>query len=100
MRSDFVWLDLPQQQNYRTIGDATLEVFQHVVASYDFSFVLKVGAASKLLIEAVPLVLQEHLARRSATTVPSTDTLIPCHPTPAEAASHCVTGCRRTTTVS
>jgi hypothetical protein len=44
-QSDFVWLDVPKQQNYRTIGDSTLKVFQHVVATYDFSFVLKVGAA-------------------------------------------------------
>ena len=63
-----MWLDLPQQQNYRTIGDATLEVFQHVVASYDFSFVLKVGAASELRFQAVALVLQEHLAQLSAAT--------------------------------
>jgi hypothetical protein len=63
-RSDFVWLDLPQQQNYRTIGDATLEVFQHVVASYDFSFVLKVGAASELQRGAAALVLQQRLGAR------------------------------------
>lgn len=42
--SDFVWLDVPHQQNYRTIGDSTLKVFQHVVETYDFSFVLKVGS--------------------------------------------------------
>lgn len=57
-----MWLDLPQQQNYRTIGDATLKVFQHVVASYDFSFVLKVGAASELQIGPWSLVLQDGAA--------------------------------------
>ena len=49
-----MWLDLPQQQNYRTIGDATLEVFQHVVASYDFSFVLKVQCRRQGAAELQP----------------------------------------------
>lgn len=37
---DFVWLS--GDNNYRTIAAATLAVFRHVVATYDFSFVLKV----------------------------------------------------------
>ena len=46
-RADFVWLDAPKQQNYRTIGDSTLKVSQHVVASHDFSFVPKLSAAAR-----------------------------------------------------
>lgn len=57
--NDFVWLDMPKEQNYRTIGDSTLMVFQHVVATYDFSFVLKTDDDSFVNVPALVGVLKQ-----------------------------------------
>lgn len=54
-------LDVPQQQNYRTIGDSTLKVFQHVVEMYDFSFVLKVGKHGAFCVSVAVVLWRQHV---------------------------------------
>lgn len=50
-KQDFVWLR--GDNSYRTIAAATLAVFRHVVATYDFSFVLKADDDSFVNVPAL-----------------------------------------------
>lgn len=54
---DFVWLE--GDNSYQTLGGATLAVFHHVVATYDFSFVLKADDDSFVNVPALTAVLRQ-----------------------------------------